>query len=222
MRSLSVIAALLAFPLLTQSAAAQGKAERLYVIECGSRTAPDVSLWTPGINAGKPIGFVDTCYVIKHGNDWMVWDTGLPDAIFSAPLTDPFAWRRTNTLAGELDKIGIKPSDVKVLAVSHSHPDHIGNVELFPQAMLLAQQAEYDWPNQNGSPRFTPSHPVTKLGITTCWGRQRDDHIDAGPHAWASVSIGKAAGNRGRAAVRRRFTPQGQLGRQARPGHQRR
>jgi N-acyl homoserine lactone hydrolase len=160
---LSIIAALLTLPLLTQLAAAEGKAERLYVIECGSRTAPDVSLWTPGINVGQPIDFVDTCYVIKHRNDWMFWDTGLPDAIFAAPLTDPFAWRRTNTLAGELDKIGIKPNEVKFLAVSHSHPDHIGNVELFPQAMLLVQQAEYDWPNQNGSPRFTPSHPVTKL-----------------------------------------------------------
>ena len=163
MRALSAIAALLALPLLAQSAAAQGKAERLYVIECGARTAPDVSPWTPGVNVGKPIDFVDTCYVIKHGSDWMVWDTGLPDAIFSTPLTDPNAWRRSNTLAGELDKIGIKPSDVKYLAVSHTHPDHIGNVELFPQAMLLVQQAEYDWPNQDGSPRFKPSHPVTKL-----------------------------------------------------------
>ena len=163
MKSLTTIAALLVLSLLTQRAASQSNAERLYVIECGARTAPDVSPWTPGVNVGKPIDFVDTCYVIKHGNDWMVWDTGLPDAIFSNPSTDPNAWRRSNTLAGELDKIGIKPSDVKYLAVSHTHPDHIGNVELFPGAMLLVQQAEYDWPNQDGSPRFKPSHPVTKL-----------------------------------------------------------
>ena len=52
MKSLSIIAALLA--LLTQPAAAQATAERLYVIECGSRTAPDVSPWTPGVNVGKP------------------------------------------------------------------------------------------------------------------------------------------------------------------------
>ena len=163
MRSLSAILALLVLPLLAQPAAAQSKAERLYVIECGSRTAPDVAPWTPGVNVGKPIDFVDTCYVIKHGNDWLVWDTGLPDAIFSKPSTDPSAWRRTNTLAGELDKIGIQPTDVKYLVVSHTHPDHIGNVELFPQAILLVQQAEYDWPNQDGSPCFKPSHPVTKL-----------------------------------------------------------
>jgi N-acyl homoserine lactone hydrolase len=79
-KSLSIIAALLLLPLLTQPAAAQANAERLYVIECGSRTAHDVSPWTPVVNVGKPIDFVDTCYEIKHGNEWMVWDTGLPDA----------------------------------------------------------------------------------------------------------------------------------------------
>jgi glyoxylase-like metal-dependent hydrolase (beta-lactamase superfamily II) len=163
MRSLSAIAALLALPLLAQPVTAQTKAERLYVIECGHRTVSDVAPWTPGVNAGKPVDFVETCYVIKHGDDWMVWDTGPPDSNFSAPLSDPNEWRRINTLAGELAKIGIKPGDVKYLAISHTHPDHIGNVELFPNAMLLVQQAEYDWPNQDGSPRFKPSHPVTKL-----------------------------------------------------------
>jgi N-acyl homoserine lactone hydrolase len=156
-------AALLTLLLVMQAAYAEATADRLYVIACGERTAPDVSPWTPGVNVGQPIDFVDTCYVIKHGNDWMVWDTGLPDAIYSKPSTDPSAWRRTNSLEGELAKIGIKPADVKYLAVSHTHPDHIGNVELFPQAMLLVQQAEYDWPNQDGSVRFKPTHPVTKL-----------------------------------------------------------
>lgn len=163
MKSLSILAALLTLSLLTQPAAAQATIERLYVIECGERTAPDVAPWTPGVNVGKPVDFVDTCYVIKHRQDWMVWDTGLTDALYSAAPSDPFAWRRTNTLAGELEKIGVKPGDVKYVAVSHTHPDHVGNVELFPQVMLLVQKAEYDWPSQDGSPRFKPSHPVTKL-----------------------------------------------------------
>jgi N-acyl homoserine lactone hydrolase len=47
--------------------------------------------------------------------------------------------------------------------VSHTHPDHIGNVELFPKAELLVQKAEYDWPSPFGVGRFKPEHPVTKL-----------------------------------------------------------
>src|SRR5262249_54647451 len=49
------------------------------------------------------------------------------------------------------------------VAVSHTHPDHIGNVELFPQVMLLVQKAEYEWPSPLGVGRFKPEHPVMKL-----------------------------------------------------------
>lgn len=163
MKSSFAFAALFALPLFAQPAFAQAKLERLYVIECGERTAPDVAPWTPGVNVGKPVDFVDTCYLIKHGNDWMVWDTGLTDTIFASPSSDPNAWKRKNTLAGELEKLGVKAPDVKFVAVSHTHPDHIGNVEVFPQAMLLVQKAEYDWPAQDGKPRFLPSHPVKTL-----------------------------------------------------------
>ena len=49
------------------------------------------------------------------------------------------------------------------MAISHTHPDHIGNVELFPQVMLYVQKAEYEWPGDDGAPRFKPDHPVTML-----------------------------------------------------------
>ena len=57
----------------------------------------------------------------------------------------------------------IKTADVKAIAVSHTHPDHTGNVELFPTAMLYVQKAEYEWPGPNKEPRFKPGHPVTEL-----------------------------------------------------------
>ena len=62
----------------------------------------------------------------------------------------------------QLEQLGVKPSDIKFVAVSHSHPDHIGNVTLFPQSTLLVQKAEYDWPAPVG-PRFKPEQPVNKL-----------------------------------------------------------
>jgi glyoxylase-like metal-dependent hydrolase (beta-lactamase superfamily II) len=37
---------------------------------------------------------------------------------------------------------GVKPSEIKFLAISHTDPDHIGNVELLPQSMLPAQRGE--------------------------------------------------------------------------------
>nr|WP_315597834.1 N-acyl homoserine lactonase family protein [uncultured Cupriavidus sp.] len=143
--------------------------ERLYILNCGEGVAADVSRWSPGIDVGKPIAFVDNCYLIKHARGWILWDTGVDDTIAARPdgevPTDPKAihWRRPKTLASQLEQLGVKPSDIKFVAISHTHPDHIGNVEMFPQAMLLVQKAEYEWPGAKNAPRFNPAHPVTKI-----------------------------------------------------------
>ncbi len=144
--------------------------EKLYVLNCGEGTAGDISRWTPGLNEGKSMDFVDSCYLIKHSSKgWFLWDTGIADAVAAMPNglvpADPKAvtWRRPKTLAAQLEQLGLKPDDVKAMAVSHTHPDHTGNVELFPQAMLYVQRAEYDWPGANNEPRFKPSHPVELL-----------------------------------------------------------
>lgn len=163
-----LLAALVLLPVAALAQARPG-VDRLYIINCGEGTAGDISRWSPGVNEGKSMPFVDNCYLIHHAQGWMVWDTGLADAVAGMPQgqapADPRAihWRRPTTLASEVEKLGIKPGDVKFLAVSHTHPDHAGNVELFPSSMLLVQKAEYDWPSPLGIGRFKAEHPVTKL-----------------------------------------------------------
>jgi glyoxylase-like metal-dependent hydrolase (beta-lactamase superfamily II) len=143
--------------------------EKLYILNCGEGVAGDIGRWSPGVNEGQSMDFVDTCYLIKHKQGWFLWDTGIPDAVASMPNglapADPKAvtWRRPKTLAAQLEQIGVKPADVKAMGVSHTHPDHIGNVEMFPQATLYVQKVEYDWPGTNNEPRFKPSHPVELL-----------------------------------------------------------
>jgi N-acyl homoserine lactone hydrolase len=151
------------------AAHAQSGVEKLYILNCGEGTAGDISRWSPGVNEGQSMDFVDNCYLIKHGADWFLWDTGVSDDVASMPNglvpADPKAttWHRPKTLVAQLDSIGVKPSDIKAMAVSHTHPDHAGNVELFPNAMLYVQKAEYDWPGADGKPRFKKEHPVTLL-----------------------------------------------------------
>jgi glyoxylase-like metal-dependent hydrolase (beta-lactamase superfamily II) len=160
-----------AFAALWMSAAAwaQSGVDRLYILNCGEGVAGDISRWSPGVNVGQSMPFADNCYLIKHGQQWMLWDTGLADAIAAMPdgqaPADPRAihWRRPKTLAGELGELGIKPADIMYVAVSHTHPDHVGNVEMFPQAVLLVQKTEYEWPGPGNAPRFEPHHPVKKL-----------------------------------------------------------
>jgi N-acyl homoserine lactone hydrolase len=143
--------------------------EKLYILNCGEGLAGDISRWSPGVNEGKSMDFVDSCYLVKHAQGWLLWDTGVADAVAAMPSglapSDPKSvhWRRPKTLAAQLDQLGVKPSDIKAMAVSHTHPDHVGNVEMFPAVMLYVQKAEYDWPGANNTPRFKPEHPVTKL-----------------------------------------------------------
>ncbi len=154
---------------LAQAQSEKPGVEKLYILDCGQGVAGDISRWSPGVNEGKSMNFVDSCYLIKHAQGWFLWDTGVPDQVAAMPdglvPADPKAttWRRPKTLAGQLDQLGLKPAEIKAMAVSHTHPDHIGNVEMFPTAMLYVQKAEYEWTGANNQPRFKPEHPVTKL-----------------------------------------------------------
>jgi hypothetical protein len=67
-----IIAATLALGALRASFTAPSQAqsrpglERLYILNCGEGVAGDISRWSPGVNEGKSMDFVDNCYLIKH------------------------------------------------------------------------------------------------------------------------------------------------------------
>jgi N-acyl homoserine lactone hydrolase len=124
--------------------------------------------------------FVDNCYLIKHSQGWLLWDTGVTDAIAAMPDGQKPAdarathWKRPKTLASQLEQLGVKPADIKYVAVSHTHPDHIGNITMFPNSIVLVQKAEYDWPSPFGrtlqagaSAKLEGDHDVFGAGSVT-------------------------------------------------------
>ena len=157
------------FLALSAGAAHAAGVEKLYILDCGEGVAGDISRWSPGVDEGKSMPFSDNCYLIKHAQGWMRWDTGVPDAVAAMPNglkpADPRAihWRRPKTLASQLEGLAVRPRDIRYVALSHTHPDHVGNVELFPAAPVLIQRTEYDWAFSQEKKPFRPEHPVTKL-----------------------------------------------------------
>ena len=134
-----------------------GVAERLYRLDCGHSLANDESVWTPGENVGRDIEFSSTCWLIKHGNECLLWDTGVPET----SLNDPKGWSTLpklivyhldKSLTVQLAAIGLKPRDIGRVAISHTHGDHIGNMALFPSATIVMQQAEYSWIHSPNGP----------------------------------------------------------------------
>jgi glyoxylase-like metal-dependent hydrolase (beta-lactamase superfamily II) len=159
--ALAVAAIAVASPVSAQPKAA----DRIYVMDCGHNEAADQSRWSPGVNVGKPIELSDNCYLIRHGSDWLLWDTGYPDDVAANPRTTPVGKAtRARTLAAQLAEVGVKPSDVRFVAVSHTHGDHVGKVDMFPDSTLLIQKAEFDWAFAAGrTPPFKAERPVRKL-----------------------------------------------------------
>ena len=137
--------------------------ERMYVLYCGDIALNDASSFTPG--ASGPGALAVTCYLIKHGQDWVLFDTGLGDAIINMPQgqkSNAGVWTVKKTLTSQLTELGLKPSNIDFLVLSHSHPDHVGNLDLFSQSTLVVQKAEYEWNLPNGTPRFKPEMRAIK------------------------------------------------------------
>lgn len=166
-RCITVLAATFVF------AAASGQTksgvDKLYILNCGEGVAGDISRWSPGIDIGKSMDMAENCYLIHHTQGWLLWDTGIPDSIAAMPNglapPDPRAihWHVTKTLGSQLEMLGVKPSDIKFVAISHSHPDHVGNISMFPQSLVLVQKAEYDWTAPFGQKLRAITSEVKKL-----------------------------------------------------------
>jgi N-acyl homoserine lactone hydrolase len=127
-----------------------GVAEKLYRLDCGHSLANDESVWTPGENVGRNIEFSSTCWLIKHGSEWLLWDTGVPEATLNDPrgwstLPKLIVYHLDKSLIDQLAEIGLKPGDIGRVAISHTHGDHIGNVGLFANSTIVMQRAEYSW-----------------------------------------------------------------------------
>jgi len=147
-----------------------GLADKLYRLDCGHSLANDESVWTPGENIGRSIEFSSTCWLIQRGNEWLLWDTGVPESALDDPrgwstLPKLIVYHLDKTLTDQLAAIGLTTDDIIYVALSHTHGDHIGNVILFPNSTVLMQRAEYEWisspdgPNDNvnqlkACPRF--------------------------------------------------------------------
>jgi glyoxylase-like metal-dependent hydrolase (beta-lactamase superfamily II) len=99
-----------------------------------------------------PVGF----YVVRHPKGNVLFDTGNNDKI----IKDPSYWgasfnalKPVNTpdvaIDAQLEKIGLKPDDIKYVVASHLHLDHGGNVGKFPNSTIVVQRDEIQnafWP----------------------------------------------------------------------------
>ena len=122
--------------------------ERIYALDGGIAEVADASIYSPGIDIGKPLSLSCNAYLIRHAGQWILWDTGTGDELVHVPggriIAHGIRGVVTRTLKSQLDEIGVDPMDIATLILSHAHFDHVGNVRMFPKAKWIVQRKEHD------------------------------------------------------------------------------
>lgn len=87
------------------------------------------------------------CYLIEHGEQRLLWDSGLPLTAVGQPpieIEDGVRIRYEVSLLDQLAAMGLTPEDIDYLALSHFHFDHVGAANAFANSHLLIQAAEHE------------------------------------------------------------------------------
>jgi glyoxylase-like metal-dependent hydrolase (beta-lactamase superfamily II) len=117
-------------------------------LDCGNSAAP-ASVAPFSDTYAMPdlkVQLTFSCYLVKHGEDYLVWDTGYAvGANAEAPKV---------SLVDQLAQLKLTPDQVKYVGISHYHGDHTGQTASFPKATLLIGKA--DWDVLNG-PKPSPA-----------------------------------------------------------------
>jgi N-acyl homoserine lactone hydrolase len=112
----------------------------LWRLDCGRVHVPDAGFLSdqPGF-AGKPRDVSVGCYLLRHGEDYLLWDAGLPLSRLGAGGTSVGGGpaRLDASLVDQLQAIGVSAAQVGRVALSHYHADHAGQIGSFPHARLL-------------------------------------------------------------------------------------
>lgn len=130
------------------NAAAPAVPVSLTRLDCGHAEFKDMNGFfsdRPGIYPPGPGKVTDSCYLIRHANHEMIWDTGFPAETKGKPMEqDGMTAAIDRTLAEQLLQLGVKPEDVDVVGISHMHGDHVGQAAQFTNARLVIGKRDFE------------------------------------------------------------------------------
>ncbi|MEO8039220.1 MAG: N-acyl homoserine lactonase family protein, partial [Betaproteobacteria bacterium] len=152
MKKSGIFTALIGLLCLIGSSAAMAQV-KVYWTTSGMFGPFDIRGLIPALPADKSrqITIPVSMWIIEHPKGLVVFDTGNNVAVsedckaYWAPGNCDFlkpSQKREDVIDMQLKKLGYSVDKVKVVVTSHSHLDHIGNVEMFPKAIHVLQKAE--------------------------------------------------------------------------------
>lgn len=144
MKCLPLLAAITLAALAPPASAQNAPDLEMWRLDCGKIELGDTAPFSDtNLYDGQKRTLTDSCYLIRNGTRYLLWDAGFPAALKGKSETEwVFTASLSQTIPEQLAKIGLKASDVTFVGVSHYHDDHIGQVQDFPAAELLIGAAD--------------------------------------------------------------------------------
>jgi N-acyl homoserine lactone hydrolase len=142
MRVLAAAALLVAVP--AASAATDPAPVAVSRIDCGTIDIDDLGAFSDtGLYQGVKKQLVASCYLVRHGDQYLLWDTGI-DGALAGKGKDKEGSFLARTIVDQLAQGGVKPGDIDYVGISHYHYDHTGQLANFPDATLLEGKADWE------------------------------------------------------------------------------
>ena len=130
-------------------------------LDCGTVQVNDLNVFSDtDAYIGQKKTLVDSCYLVRHGDEYLLWDTGLPASLKGAALSGPGPMAATvnKTIVEQLKAMGVDKTEVKTVAISHYHFDHTGQLPEFAHAKLLIGKGDWEAVTvANPSPGINPA-----------------------------------------------------------------
>jgi N-acyl homoserine lactone hydrolase len=132
----------------------------LWRLDCGTVEIGNLDMFSDTyLYVGRKKTLTDSCYLIRHGENYLLWDTGLPGELAGKTVAaDGMVLTVGRTVVDQLGQIGIRPEQVNFVGISHRHDDHTGQAANFPKATPLigAEDFETVKGRPDSAPRFAP------------------------------------------------------------------
>jgi glyoxylase-like metal-dependent hydrolase (beta-lactamase superfamily II) len=125
----------------SKTAWSQSQKYEVYALKFASSATPwPISLWVDKGPQNDSVGIDFMIWLIKGNGKNILVDAGFLNDIPDAKEFDVVNYVRPDST---LSKLGLKPTDITEIILSHPHWDHIDGINLFPNAQVWMQQDDF-------------------------------------------------------------------------------
>ncbi len=139
-------AALATFVLASPLQAQEEPDLEIWRLDCGTIAFSDSAAFSDAhLYDGKARTLVASCYLLRNGTRYLLWDAGLPSGLIGTGLSQGgTTLSLERSIADQLSDIGVTTEQVTYAGVSHFHFDHTGQLSDFSGSTLLIGAGDWD------------------------------------------------------------------------------